>query len=81
MIRSMMRYLPGLALIGLAAVIFSRKGYGPFGDNARRADACTVSRCAHNATLALAAGTFLLVKATRAASGVEDRTGEPASYR
>lgn len=29
--------LPGLALMSLAAVLFSRAGYGPFGDPAQRA--------------------------------------------
>jgi hypothetical protein len=42
--------LRGLALISLAAVLFSRAGYGPSGDPAQRAKPCTMSRCAHNAT-------------------------------
>jgi hypothetical protein len=56
MILSLLRYLPGLVLIGLAAVLYSRAGYGPFGDPAQRARPCTVSRCAHNATIVLVAG-------------------------
>jgi hypothetical protein len=60
MILSLLRYLPGLALIGLAAVLYSRKGYGPLGDPAQRAKPCTVSRCAHNATIVLAAGVAAL---------------------
>jgi hypothetical protein len=58
---SPLRYLPGLALVVLAAVLYSRAGYGPFGDPAQRARPCTVSRCAHNATIVLAAGVAALV--------------------
>jgi hypothetical protein len=57
---SLLRYLSGLALVVLAAVLYSRKGYGPFGDPAQRVKPCTVSRCAHNATIALLAGLVAL---------------------
>jgi hypothetical protein len=57
---SPLRYLPGLGLIVLAAVLYSRKGYGPFGGPAQRSKPCTVSRCAHNATVALVAGLVAL---------------------
>jgi hypothetical protein len=57
---SLLRYVPGLGLLALAAVLYSRKGYGPFGDPAQRSKPCTVSRCAHNATVALVAGLVAL---------------------
>jgi hypothetical protein len=57
---SPLRYIPGLWLIVLAAVLYTRKGYGPFGNPAWRTEPCTVSRCAHNATVALVAGLVAL---------------------
>jgi hypothetical protein len=37
MVRSSVRYPPGLALVGLAGVLYSRAGYDPFGDAQQRA--------------------------------------------
>jgi hypothetical protein len=65
MMRSSARYLPGLVLVGLAGVLYSRAGYGPFGDAEQRAKPCTFTRCAHNASLVLVGGTGLLLKAAR----------------
>ena len=62
MIRSSVRYLLGLALIGLAGVLYSRAGYGPFGGAEQRAEPCTFTRCDHNASPVLVGGRALLVK-------------------
>lgn len=65
MFRSIARYLPGIALAIAAAVLFSRAGYGPFGEPAQRGRPCTPTRCRHNATTLLGAAIALLVHAFR----------------
>jgi len=49
MLGSSVRYLPGLALVGVAGVLYSRAGYGPFGDAQQRAEPCAFNRYAHDA--------------------------------
>jgi hypothetical protein len=53
MIRSSVRYLPGLALVGVAGVLYSRAGYAPFGDAQQRVKPCAFTRCANDASLVL----------------------------
>jgi hypothetical protein len=38
-----------LMLTSGSAVLFSRAGYGPFGDPRQRQKPCTADRCRHNA--------------------------------
>jgi hypothetical protein len=78
MIRSFARYCPGLTLVALSAVLFTRAGFGPFGDPAQREKPCELTRCRHNAAAVGLTGVGLLLGAAlgrkhsqRAAAGPE----------
>ena len=47
-----MRYVPSVVLLVLAAVPYSRAGYGPFGNNEYRGrrPCADATRCPHNAS-------------------------------
>jgi deazaflavin-dependent oxidoreductase (nitroreductase family) len=49
-----------LSLLTLSAVLFTRAGFGPVGGPERRRAPCAVSRCRHNAILALLPGLLML---------------------
>jgi hypothetical protein len=56
----------GACLLVAAAVIFTRAGYGPFGDTASRVRPClNATRCPHNAALLAAGAGVLLVSGFR----------------
>jgi hypothetical protein len=63
MIRNSLRYLPGVLFAALSLVLYSRAGYGPFGDPQQRGQACTLTRCRHNATTLLGVAAVLLLNA------------------
>ena len=63
--RSWLAGTAGATLLGGSIVVFTRAGYGPFGDPAYRGRPCTVDRCPHNAFIMLAAAVTLLSMAAR----------------
>lgn len=55
----------GWACLAAGAVLFTRSGFGRFGDPRQRGQPCSATRCRHNAAAVTAAGLGLLAVAQR----------------
>jgi hypothetical protein len=73
--RSWLAGTAGATLLGGSIVLFSRAGYGPFGDSAYRGRPCTVDRCPHNALILFAAAVAVLSMAARRPAAEDRVTG------
>jgi hypothetical protein len=69
--------LPAAATLAGAAAIFTRAGYGPFGDRSRRGKPCTASRCVHNASILALIGALLLKRGLQCPEDRETNGHEP----
>ena len=70
----MTRYLPSALLLVVAAILYGRAGYGPFGDRKHRGRPCTdATRYPHNASILAGLAILMLGAKARHARHGQDK--------